>query len=73
MIREETGLEPWQTEKHILKSVLMIQEHEIPTTEDKWRVHYLARLLDERLLNHYQSNIEEETRLSELINSLVVN
>ena len=73
MIREETGLDPWHVEKHVLKSILMIKERDIPPEEDKWRAPYLARLLDERLFQHYQSNKEEESRLSDLINSLVIN
>ena len=40
---------------------------------DVWRVTYLQRLLTQRLQAHYTCNREEEERLTNLVNSLVIN
>ena len=45
---------------------------EVPE-QDTWRIPYLRKLLAERLSAHYKGDAEEEDRLKELINSLVVN
>ena len=71
--REETTMDPWSINKSTLRSVLTLIETEMPAEADAWRVQYLASLLDQRLYHHYNSNKEMEARLSELIDSLVIN
>ena len=73
LIREETKLDPWSTDKKTLKAVLMNLEMVEPEDEDIWRYQYLAKLLNERLFHQYCSNLEDETRVNLLINSLVIN
>ena len=40
---------------------------------DLYRVPLLQKLLGQRLQAHYMTNVEEDERLTALINSLVVN
>ena len=56
-----------------LKAALLAADRvEVPTGEE-WKVPFLWRLLTERLQAHYSADMQEETRLQELIDSLVVN
>ena len=73
LIREMTGLNPWGASLIRIKAALVLQEHvEVPPT-DIWRVPYLVSLLSQRNHAYFMAAEEEQSRLSDLINSLVVN
>ena len=73
LIREETQLDPWSTDKGTLRHVLTSNEREEVKKEDIWRCPFLTTLLQEKLYHQYRSNTEDETRVNMLINSLVIN
>ena len=56
---------------HLQAALLAADRVEVQAGEE-WRVPYLWRLLVGRLQAHYSADAEEESRLKELINSLVV-
>ena len=72
LIREETNLNPWLINKTTLRSALTSLETVIPEDRDVWRVPYLASLLDQRMFYQYSANSTMETKISELIDSLVI-
>ena len=50
------------------------QAEQVPVPPaDTWRVPYMRRLLQERLIHYYSGNSEEEQRVQGLLDSLVVN
>ena len=68
-----TGLNPWGASLVRIKAALSLQELvEVPPT-DIWRLPYLVSLLSQKILAYSKSAEEEQSRLSDLINSLVVN
>ena len=72
-VRETTGLDPWVARPGQLRAALNLSERgEVPEM-DLYRVPLLQKLLGQRLQAHYMTNVEEEERLTALINSLVVN
>ena len=73
LIIEKTGLDPWEASNVIIKQSLTAAETILPPEGEEWRVRYLPKLLSARLEAFYEGNQEEETRLTDLINSLVTN
>ena len=70
-LREMTGLDPWAAERGQLKAALdLATRREVPE-HDYWRPPLLQKLLSGRLQAHYSSNLEEEERITTLIDSLV--
>ena len=69
-ISQESGKDPWITSPGDLKSVLSSQKTEVPQ-QDRWRLGYLARLLEERGQLHYEC--KDITMHSNLIDLLRVN
>ena len=57
----------------MLKEELVKREEVNIKEQDKWRVGYLARLLEQRQEQHYLGQVEDENSLSTLIDSLCVN
>ena len=73
MVRETTGLDPWVARPGQLRAALNLSDRrEVPEME-LYRVPLLQKLLGQRLQAHYMADVEEEERLTALINSLVVN
>ena len=73
LVRETTGLDPWVARSGQLRAALNLSDRrEVPEME-LYRVPLLQKLLGQRLQAHYMTNVEEEERLTALINSLVVN
>ena len=73
MVQETTGLDPWMTSQWRLRSALVeAKVLEVPTM-DRWRLPYLCSLLSQRREAHKLVLEDEETRLDELIESLVIN
>jgi hypothetical protein len=69
-LTEMTGLDPWQCSPKDVKAVMAEKQVELPD-QDKWRVPYLGRLLEERGERfHY---MEDTMEITELIDSLCVN
>ena len=69
MLQEESGLDPWECNSMEIKLKLHKMEQVMEPVEDKWRVQYLATLQELQ----YIGAIEEEEKLSELIDSLCIN
>ena len=73
LLAERTGLDPWvATHRDIQTALCKADRVDVPEV-DVWRVTYLQRLLTQRLQAHYTFNREEEERLTNLVNSLVIN
>ena len=73
LIKEMTTLDPWLTSKGRLKAALQEQELVAIPEIDKWRLPYLCSLLSQRSNAHFLAFEAEESRLTDLINSLVIN
>ena len=68
-----TNLDPWTTSYGKLKSALITAEMMEVPQQDKWRLPFLCSLLGQRSEAHSSASEAEETRLDELIHSLVTN
>ena len=69
-IREESGLDPRIESPENLRKKLLERKMAVPD-EDKWRIPYLCRLLEERQQSHYLG--EDISRVTELIDALCIN
>ena len=69
-LTEMTGLDPWQCSPKDVKAVMAEKLVELPD-QDKWRVPYLGRLLEERRESFH--NMEDTNENTELIDSLCIN
>ena len=73
MMKDISGRDPWCTEELVMKMALRRNcVKEIPK-EDFWRVLYLRKLLNLRQQAFYEARDDEVQRISEIIESLVVN
>ena len=73
LVRETTGLDPWVARPGQLRAALNLSDRREVPELDFYRVPLLQKLLGQRLQVHYMTDVEEEERLTALINSLVVN
>ena len=73
LIQELTQLNPWTASNGGLKAALERSEQADVPVLDRWRLPYLCSLLSQRSQAYYMVMEDEEERLSDLINSLVVN
>ena len=72
LIWEETGLDPVNTPKIILKRTLhRVERVPIPPME-KWKISYLTRLLKERLWAFYNGDEQILGEIDKLLDSLVI-
>ena len=73
LVQEMTRLNPWTTSRGKLKAAL--EDHEMVDVPllDRWRLPYLCKLLSQRSEAFFHANEDEQKRLTELINSLVIN
>ena len=69
-VREMSGLDPWSCSPKDIKKVLSEKVADLPD-QDKWRLPYLARLLEERGERFH--SMEDTTEITELIDSLCSN
>ena len=73
LLKELSNLNPWVTKQCQLRSALIAAEMvEVPLV-DQWRLSYLLSLLSQKTQAHSLVLEEQESRLEELINSLVRN
>ena len=70
LLKTESGLEPLRSSSVKMKAVLGSKLAVVPDRE-KWRISYLAKLLEERGQNHYEGGDVEQ--LTVLIDSLCTN
>ena len=68
-----SNLDPWTTSYGKLKAALVTTEMVEVPQQDKWRLPYLCSLLAQRSEAHRSAEVAEETRLDDLIHSLVTN
>ena len=73
LIKRETGLDPWVVGPGHLKDALQRAEIADVPESDSWRLPYLQQLLSQKMESYYRGDQEEEERLGDLINSLVIN
>ena len=72
MVEEASGLDPWvDTADRIGAAVKNREMVGVPDT-DRWRLKYLASLLQQRMVAKYITNEEEEEQLSKMIESLAI-
>ena len=71
LLRNKTGLDPWTAGRCQLKAALELATRKEVPELDYWRPQLLQKLLSARLLAHYSADLEEEERLTNLIDSLV--
>ena len=72
-VQDLSQLDPWTTSCGRLKEALIAEELvEVPLL-DRWRLPYLCTLLSQRRQAHNLALEDEENRLEDLINSLVIN
>jgi hypothetical protein len=67
LVQDLTNLDPWTTSYGKLKAAEMLEVSQ----QDKWCLPYLCSLLGQRSEAHSSGLEDEETRLDELIHSLV--
>ena len=73
MISDRTGLDPWCVSNNIIRRKLTETEMPSVNKEDEWRIGFLAKLLAARLEKHYNSETDDESRLNDIISSLIAN
>ena len=73
LIQRETGLDPWVSSRLQMKDCLKTHVCSKVPTEDSWRPQFLVKLLSARLESHYGGDVEEVSRLTNMINGLVIN
>ena len=73
LIREETGLDPWEMDKTTVQTALQSAEWREISLGDEWRCEYLWKLLNQKLQYHYDGRVDDENFTLILINSLEVN
>ena len=69
-VREVTGMDPWNCSPKDVKEVMVEKLSEMPD-QDRWRLPYLGRLLEERGERFHM--MEDTEGVTELIESLCVN
>ena len=73
LLTDMSNCDPWTVSNSVMKHMLMEGcQIEMPDG-DQWRLPCLEKLLAARLEAHYSANTEEESRLTDLITSLVTN
>ena len=72
-VAEVTGLNPWTASQARLKAALVAEDTVQVPLQASWRVPYLCSLLGQRGAAHSLALEDEQDRLTELINSLVIN
>ena len=73
LIKELTGLNPWAASLVRIKEALTLQEQVGVPPTDIWRLPYLVNLWGQWNHAYFMAAEEEQSRLSDLIHSLVVN
>ena len=73
LVQEITKLNPCTASKAKIRAALEVYELVVVPPHDQWRLPYLTSLLSQRGEAYYAAMEEEEERLTELIDSLVVN
>ena len=73
VVQDSSGLDPWECSSVELKMMLHENEQVPVPGQDRWRLQYLATLLAQRQELHYLGAVEEEEKLTLLIDSLCIN
>jgi hypothetical protein len=73
LLQESSGLDPLVcTSTKLREKLVKMELVEVPP-QDRWRVSYLARLLEQRQVAKYLGLEEKEMELTGLVDSLCVN
>ena len=73
LVQELSGINPWTATPGRLKAALQSEEVVDVPALDRWRLSYLSSLLRQRGEAHYLALEDDEQRITDLINSLVIN
>ena len=73
LIKDRTGLNPWSASTRSVIDALTESFVVSVPDEDVWRLNYLCSLISQRRMAKVAFQPDEEKRLTELINSLVMN
>ena len=73
LVLDSSGLDPWDCSSVELKKTLHEKEQVPVPEQDRWRLQYLGTLLAQRQELHYLGAVEEEEKLTTLIDSLCIN
>ena len=73
LVQELSGINPWTATPGRLKAALQAEEVVDVPALDMWRLSYLSSLLRQRGEAHYLALEDDEQRITDLINSLVIN
>ena len=73
LLRRETGLDPWVASPGQLKAALLSSSMVEVPDQDRWRIPYLEKLLEERMRAYYKGDEEEVKRIQSLLVSLCIN
>ena len=73
LVQELSGMNPWTATPGRLKAALQAEEVVDVPALDRWRLSYLSSLLRQRGEAHYLALEDDEQRITDLINSLVIN
>ena len=68
-----SGENPWTVSSNRLRTALTVQELVEVPEQDIWRLTYLRSLISQRREAKFEAEEAEEERITELINSLVIN
>ena len=73
LVQELSGINPWTATPGRLKAALQAEDVVDVPALDRWRLSYLSSLLRQRGEAHYLALEDDEQRITDLINSLVIN
>ena len=73
LLRRETGLDPWLASPSQLKAALLSSSMVEVPDQDRRRIPYSDRLLEEGMGAYYKGDEEEVKRVQSLLGSLCIN
>ena len=73
VLREESGLDPWETPRSVLRDGLRMRDTAMVPTQDVWRLPYLNKLLAAQQEAYFGNDEGHVLLISETIENLVKN
>ena len=73
LLADITGLNPWTARYRKLKSALVKEDTVVVPETDRWRLQYFCKLVEEKREAHTKFLEQEDSKVEEIIHSLVVN
>ena len=73
LLEDSTGLSPWNYSSTRIKEELVEKEKVEVPAQDKWRISYLSKLLEQKQIAHYMGDETVVSQVTTLIDSLCIN